>query len=73
MTVWAAKAAFEESEKGSLENGKRADFIILDHDLMRVPVMDILKVRVLSTFVAGKKYLGQTNKCKNVPLLSVKN
>lgn len=58
MTVWAAKAAFEEAEKGSLENGKRADFIILDHDLMRAPVKDILKVRVLSTFVAGKKVFG---------------
>src|SRR6476620_11144390 len=35
MTIWAAKAAFEEREKGSLENGKAADFIIVDTDLMK--------------------------------------
>jgi predicted amidohydrolase YtcJ len=34
MTIWAAKASFEENEKGSLEPGKYADFVILDTDLM---------------------------------------
>ena len=35
MTIWAAKANFEENEKGSLEKGKFADFVILDADLMK--------------------------------------
>ena len=55
MTIWAAKAAFEEHLKGSLEKGKLADFIILDKDLMRCDEKDILTVKVLKTFVGGKK------------------
>jgi predicted amidohydrolase YtcJ len=55
MTLWAAKANFEEQEKGSLEVGKFADFILLDQDLMLVPETNILKTKVLKTFVAGEK------------------
>ncbi len=54
MTIWAAKAAFEEKEKGSLEAGKAADFIITDTDLLDCPDADILKTRILSTFVNGE-------------------
>ena len=36
MTIWAAFASFEEQEKGSIEPGKFADFIILDKDIMEV-------------------------------------
>lgn len=55
MTIWAAKAAFEENEKGSLEAGKSADFIILSEDLMTVPEDRILKIKVLETYTGGKK------------------
>jgi predicted amidohydrolase YtcJ len=55
MTIWAAKAAFEEKEKGSLEIGKAADFIILDTDLMGCKREDVLKTKVVSTFVDGVK------------------
>ncbi len=55
MTIWAAKAAFEEKEKGSLQPGKAADFIFLDKDLMKCPPDDILKTKVLATYVNGKK------------------
>ncbi|HEY2721401.1 MAG TPA: amidohydrolase [Chitinophagaceae bacterium] len=55
MTIWAAKANFEETEKGSLEKGKFADFVILDHDLMKEPPERLLDVKVLETFVSGEK------------------
>lgn len=55
MTIWAAKAAFEEKQKGSLEAGKEADFIILDTDIMKCPEADILKTNVLFTFINGEQ------------------
>ena len=55
MTIWAAKAAFEEKEKGSLEKGKAADFILLDKDLLKCREKDILQTRVLATYINGKK------------------
>ncbi|MEP7238864.1 MAG: amidohydrolase [Ferruginibacter sp.] len=59
MTIWAAKASFEEKQKGSLEKGKFADFIILDTDLMDCPITSILKAKVLATFSGGKKVYGK--------------
>ena len=55
MTIWAAKANFEENEKGSLEKGKFADFVILDDDLMKEVPEKLLHVKVWKTFVGGEK------------------
>ena len=54
MTIWAAKANFEESEKGSLEKGKFADFIILNTDLLKVDPASILNTVVLKTYLNGE-------------------
>lgn len=54
MTIWAAKASFDEKEKGSLEAGKSADFVILDQDIMTVPENEILNSRVLETWINGE-------------------
>ena len=55
MTIWAAKSNFEEHEKGSLEKGKFADFIILDKDLMKTNEKELLNIKVLKTFLGGEK------------------
>ncbi|HEX2533231.1 MAG TPA: amidohydrolase [Chitinophagaceae bacterium] len=59
MTIWAARSLFEEGEKGSLEKGKWADFILLDRDLMTAPLSSILETKVLATFIGGKKVFAQ--------------
>ena len=53
ITIWAAKADFLEGSKGSLEVGKDADFVVLDQDIMQVPMTNIPKVRVVQTFLGG--------------------
>lgn len=55
MTIWAAKANFEEDEKGSIEPGKFADFVIMDRDIMKVPVKEALEAKVKSTYVGGER------------------
>jgi predicted amidohydrolase YtcJ len=55
MTTWAAKANFEEHEKGSIEVGKYADFVILDQDIMKVKGSTLPNVKVLKTYINGVK------------------
>ncbi|MEX2182367.1 MAG: amidohydrolase [Gemmatimonadaceae bacterium] len=55
MTLWPAYAAFQEQELGSLTIGKRADFVVLDQDILRVPAEVLLDTQVLSTWVGGRR------------------
>lgn len=54
MTIWAAKGQFEEKEKGSLEAGKFADFVILDQDIMKADAEQLFKAQVLKTYINGE-------------------
>lgn len=53
ITIWAAKACFEENRRGSLEPGKNADFVILDRDIMVVPEKEIPLAKVYATYIDG--------------------
>ena len=55
MTIWAAKANRMEKQVGSLEVGKKADFIILDKNLMKVPTDSILQIKVKRTYLNGER------------------
>lgn len=52
-TVNAAFAQFEENLKGSITAGKRADFVVLDRNPVRVAPDEISSLRVLTTIVGG--------------------
>ncbi len=54
MTIWAAISNFEENEKGSLVEGKQADFIFMNQDIMQVKEEKLLKSKVLKTFINGE-------------------
>jgi predicted amidohydrolase YtcJ len=55
MTIWGAYSNFEENEKGSIEVGKFADFIILDQNIMQAHDTIIPKTNVISTYLNGEK------------------
>jgi hypothetical protein len=54
FTTWGAWLAFRERDLGSLEIGKQADFIVVDHDPILGPASDLPTTRVLRTVVAGE-------------------
>jgi len=55
MTLASAYAAFQEDQLGSLEPGKCADFVVLDRDPRRVAPEQLNSIKVLETWVAGRR------------------
>ncbi|MBK9510488.1 MAG: amidohydrolase [Cytophagaceae bacterium] len=55
MTLWSAYANFEEKERGSIEQGKMADFVVLEEDIMTIELSKIRSVKVLQTWVGGER------------------
>src|SRR5665648_433191 len=53
-TIWAAEAQFEENIKGSLEEGKLADFTVIDRDYMNCSIEEIKDINAEMTVVGGK-------------------
>ena len=53
-TNGAAYAAFAEDRLGSLEPGKRADFLIIDQDILLATPAQIRNIKVLQTWLAGR-------------------
>ena len=58
MTIWAAKSCFEENERGSLEPGKMADFVVLEEDIMTADPLRVPKIKVLQTWIGGEVVYG---------------
>jgi len=54
MTIWAARAGFEENLKGSVEPGKLADLVVTGTDLMTAPEEDLFGIQVRSTYSGGR-------------------
>jgi predicted amidohydrolase YtcJ len=60
-TINNAWLTFEEKEKGSLEAGKLADFIVLDRDILECPVDEVKDITVKETWLGGKRVFGPAN------------
>jgi len=54
FTIDAAYLEFEEDFKGSIEQGKLADFVVLDKDVLTCSEDDIKDIKVLGTYLGGK-------------------
>jgi hypothetical protein len=55
MTIWAAKACFLDDEVGSIEVGKKADFVIMDRDKLKVPAGEVLMGSFPYVYAGGEK------------------
>ncbi len=55
MTIWAARAGFEEHLKGSIEPGKLADLVVTGTDLMTAPQEQLFGIKVLATYSGGRQ------------------
>jgi hypothetical protein len=59
-TMGSAYAEFQEQIKGSIEVGKLADFVLLSDDILAIDPAKIRDIRVLDTFMGGRKVYGAT-------------
>lgn len=53
-TVGAAYASFAEDRLGSLTKGKRADFLIIEEDILLASPRDIRNIKVQQTWIGGR-------------------
>jgi predicted amidohydrolase YtcJ len=61
MTIWAARAGFEEHLKGSIEPGKLADLVVTTTDLMTAPEEKLFGIKVESTYSGGELVYSSSN------------
>ena len=68
FSSWAAYASFEEDLKGTLEEGKLADFTVLSIDIFKKEPSDLLKTNILMTVIGGEIWYDTLLKNENVLL-----
>lgn len=54
ITLWAAYQHYEEANRGSIEVGKLADFVVLDKNPHSIPIVELANLKVLQTIKEGK-------------------
>ena len=68
FSSWAAYASFEEDLKGTLEEGKLADFTVLSIDIFKKEPSDLLNTNILMTVIGGEIWYDTLLKNENVLL-----
>lgn len=59
FTIWGAYGIFAEKNRGSLETGKYADFVVLDRDIMTCPASEIKDIQAVKTVIGGEVVYGE--------------
>jgi predicted amidohydrolase YtcJ len=54
ITIWGAEQFGEQATKGSLKEGKLADFVILSDNPVTIDPKDINRIQVVETIKEGK-------------------
>ncbi len=59
LTINVARQMFLENERGSVKEGKYADFLLLTKDVLTCPVTEIHEAKPAATYFEGKKVFGE--------------
>ena len=54
LTLWAAYQHYEEANRGSIEVGKLADFVVLNKNPHNTPLLELANLKVMETIKEGK-------------------
>jgi len=58
-TLWPAVMCFDEAERGSLTEGKIADFTVLSGNPLEKPVVDLMDIKVTGIYFGGRRFNAQ--------------
>ncbi len=58
MTIWPARANFQEALIGSITPRKFADFVVMDRDWIAAPPEEIERTRIVATYFSGRRVYG---------------
>jgi predicted amidohydrolase YtcJ len=61
-TSAGAQLSFDENARGSLTDGKFADFVVLDKNPLQTPVQKLNNIQIEALYLRGEKYDGQENR-----------
>ena len=61
-TSTCARLSFDENKRGTLSDGKLADFVVLDKNPLQIPVAKLNELKVEALYLKGQKYAGQKNR-----------
>ena len=55
-TIWPARSAFDDNYYGSLTPGKKANFLVLDKDILSIPKEEIKTAKIKGVFLNGRRF-----------------
>ncbi len=63
LTLWPAWQHYEEKNRGSIEVGKLADFVVLDKNPHKVPILSLADLKVMRRSRKAKRSIRQNRNC----------